>query len=78
MTERLNRTELKALMELPRWLSGKEYASNAGDEGLMPGLEAPLEKEMAIEVNPKLSTDLYFSPLETINLFLKSVNLSFF
>ena len=47
MTERLNRTELKALMELPRWLSGKEYASNAGDEGLMPGLEAPLEKEMA-------------------------------
>ena len=40
--------------------------------------EDPLEKEMAIEVNPKLSTDLYFSPLETINLFLKSVNLSFF
>ena len=46
-TEWLSRTELKALMELPRWLSGKEYASNAGDEGLMPGLEAPLEKEMA-------------------------------
>ena len=33
---------------------------------------------MAIEVNPKLSTDLYFSPLKTINLFLKSVNLFFF
>ena len=33
---------------------------------------------MANEVNPKLSTDLYYSPLETINLFLKSVNLSFF
>ena len=46
-TEWLSRTELKALMELPRWLSGKEYASNAGDEGSMPGLEAPLEKEMA-------------------------------
>ena len=30
-TERLNQTELKALMELPRWFSGKEYACNAGD-----------------------------------------------
>ena len=46
MTEQLNRTELKALMELPRWLSGKEYASNAGDAGLICQ-EDPLEKEMA-------------------------------
>jgi len=27
------------LHRLPRWLSGKESACNAGDEGLIPGLE---------------------------------------
>ena len=33
---------------LPRWLSGKESACNAGDEGLIPGSqEDSLEKEMA-------------------------------
>ena len=34
-------------MELPQWLSGKESACNAGEEGSIPGLEGPLEKEMA-------------------------------
>ena len=34
-------------MELPQWLSGKESACNAGDEGSIPGLEGPLEKEMS-------------------------------
>jgi len=29
------------LHRLPRWLSGKESACNAGDEGLTPGLEIP-------------------------------------
>ena len=32
---------------LPRWLRGKESACNAGDPGLIPGSEDPLEKEMA-------------------------------
>ena len=65
----------------PGGASGKEAACIAGelrDTGSILGLGRSLEKEMANEVNPKLSTDLYFSPLETINLFLKSVNLSFF
>ena len=32
---------------LPWWRSGKESTSNAGDTGLIPGSEDPLEKEMA-------------------------------
>ena len=32
---------------LPRWLSGKESACNAGDTDSIPGWEDPLEKEMA-------------------------------
>ena len=32
---------------LPWWLSGKESTSNAGNTGLIPGLEDILEKEMA-------------------------------
>ena len=32
---------------LPRYLSGKESTCNAGDMGTVPGLEDPLEKEMA-------------------------------
>ena len=35
-------------MGLPRWLSGKEPACNAGEVGSIPGLgRSPLEKEMA-------------------------------
>jgi len=33
---------------LPRWLSGKEFACNAGVAGSISGLESPLEEEMAI------------------------------
>ena len=33
---------------LPRWLSGKEFACNAGDAGLTLGQEDLLEKEMTI------------------------------
>ena len=33
--------------ELPWWLSGKESPFNAGDLGLIPGWEDPLEKDMA-------------------------------
>ena len=32
---------------LPRWLSGKNPSANTGDVGLIPGLDDPLEKEMA-------------------------------
>ena len=32
---------------LPRWLSGKESPANAGDVGLIPGWEDPLEEEVA-------------------------------
>ena len=31
----------------PRWLSGKESACQAGDMGLIPRREDPLEKEIA-------------------------------
>ena len=31
---------------LPRWLSGKESAYDAGDAGSIPGREDPLEEEM--------------------------------
>ena len=31
----------------PRWLSGKEYACQAGDMGSIPGCEDPLDEEMA-------------------------------
>ena len=31
----------------PRWLSGKESTCQAGDTGLIPRREDPLEKEMA-------------------------------
>ena len=34
-------------MELPKLLSGKEYACQAGDVGSIPRLERPLEKEVA-------------------------------
>ena len=34
-------------LELPRWLSGKESACQAGDTGLSVGQEEPLEKETA-------------------------------
>ena len=34
-------------MGLPRWLSGKEFACNAGDVIRSLGQEDPLEKEMA-------------------------------
>ena len=34
-------------MHIPRWFSGKESACNAGDSGSTPGLEDPLETEMA-------------------------------
>ena len=32
---------------LPKWLSGKESTCQAGDVGLIPGLEDPLEEGMA-------------------------------
>ena len=32
---------------LPQWLISKESAYSAGDAGLIPGLEDPLEEEMA-------------------------------
>ena len=32
---------------LPRWLTSKESAYSAGDAGLIPGSEDPLEEEMA-------------------------------
>ena len=32
---------------LPKWLSGKESTCQAGDVGLIPGLEESLEREMA-------------------------------
>ena len=32
---------------LPRWLTSKESAYSAGDAGLIPGWEDPLEEEMA-------------------------------
>ena len=35
------------IAELPKWLSGKESTCQAGDVGLIPGLEESLEKEMA-------------------------------
>ena len=31
---------------LPKWLIGKEYAYNAGDAALIPGLGRPLEKDI--------------------------------
>ena len=34
------------LLGLPRWLSGKESACNAGDTGLIPGSGESLDKEM--------------------------------
>ena len=34
-------------MGFPGGSDGKEFAYNAGDVGLIPGLEDPLEKEMA-------------------------------
>ena len=42
---------LVLLKEFPWWLSGKEYACNAGDLGLIPELEDPLEKEMVTHSN---------------------------
>ena len=41
---------LNTVGKLPRWLSGKESASNVGEEGSIPGSlsrEDPLEEEMA-------------------------------
>ena len=35
--------------ELPWWLSGKESACNAEDQGSILGWEDPLEKEMATD-----------------------------
>ena len=37
----------KGIEGLPRWLSGKESACNAGDLGLILGSETSLEEEMA-------------------------------
>ena len=36
---------VRRCLELPRWLSGKESACQAGDTGLSVGQEEPLEKE---------------------------------
>ena len=38
---------LYPVMGLPWWLSGKDPPANAGDVGLIPGLEDHLEKEIA-------------------------------
>ena len=38
---------LKATQGFPRWLSGKESTCQGGNVRSVPGLEAPLEKEMA-------------------------------
>ena len=35
------------ILGLPKWLSGKESACNAGDAGLIPGVGKPPEGEMA-------------------------------
>ena len=35
------------VMEIPRGISGRESACNAGDSGSIPGLGRSLEKEMA-------------------------------
>ena len=35
------------IVGFPWWLSGKEATYNAGNAGLIPGQEDPLEKEMA-------------------------------
>ena len=45
--EYMKNTYLKHVCELPRWLSGKESACNAGDASLTLDREDPLEKEMA-------------------------------
>ena len=37
----------QALIGLPCWLTSNESACNAGDTSLIPGWDAPLEKEMA-------------------------------
>ena len=37
----------KTVSGLPRWLSGKKYACQAGDLGWIPGWEDALEEEMA-------------------------------
>ena len=44
MTERLNLTELNHPFGFPVSSAGKESACNAGDPGLIPGQEDPLEK----------------------------------
>ena len=36
---------------LPLWLNGKESTCQAGDVGLIPGSDDPLEKEMATHSN---------------------------
>ena len=36
-----------AYLAIPAGSDGKESACNGGDPGLIPGLEDPLEKEMA-------------------------------
>ena len=37
-------------MGLPWWLSGKEYACQAGDASSIPALEKTLEKELATQL----------------------------
>ena len=37
----------KRIIGLPKWLSSKESACNAGDVGSIPGWGNPLEKEIA-------------------------------
>ena len=46
LTGNLTGDAKQKLLGLPRWLSGKESACNAGDTGLIPGLGGSLEKEM--------------------------------
>ena len=33
--------------DFPRWLSGREFACQAGDMGSIPGCRGPLEKKVA-------------------------------
>ena len=42
-----NWTELKGILDFPDGSDGKVFAYNAGDPGSIPGLEDPLEKELA-------------------------------
>ena len=38
---------------LPRWLHGKESASNAGDSGLIPGSRTALEEGNGLSINQR-------------------------